>query len=95
MGSEMCIRDRAEPLRVIAANAGYEPPVVLRHVQASSDGHGWDALSGQVVDTWQAGILDPVEQLETVVQTAAHAAALLLTTDVLVRHARPQTATNP
>jgi chaperonin GroEL len=73
-----------EPLRVIAANAGHEPAPTLGHVQSAPDGSGFDARAAAIVDMRQAGIVDPVAVLEAAIRTAAHAAALLLTTEVLV-----------
>ena len=76
-----------EPLRVIAANAGHEPAPILNRVQSAPDGSGFDARAAAVVDMWQAGIVDPVAVLEAAIKTAAHTAALLLTTEVLVHPA--------
>ena len=73
-----------EPLRVIAANAGHEPAPALSHVHSAPDGSGFDARAAAIVDMRQAGIVDPLVVLEAAVRTAAHAAALLLTTEVLV-----------
>ncbi len=73
-----------EPLRVIAANAGFEPAPILGQVQTAPEGNGFDARAAAIVDMRRAGIVDPVAVLETAVMTAAHAAALLLTTEVLV-----------
>ncbi len=73
-----------EPLRVIAANVGLEPAPVLGQVQTAPEGSGFDARAAAIVDMRQAGIVDPVAVLEAAIMTAAHAAALLLTTEVLV-----------
>lgn len=94
-GVATLIRALEEPLRVISANAGYEPPVVVSQVRNAPEGHGWDARTGAVVDLWAAGIVDPVEQLTAVLQTAVRTAALLLATDVLVHHAQREDATTP
>ena len=73
-----------EPLRVIAANAGHEPAPILNQVQSAAAGSGFDARASAIVDMRQAGIIDPVAVLEAAIRTAAHSAALLLTTEVLV-----------
>ncbi len=73
-----------EPLRVIAANAGREPAPTLSQVHSAPDGSGFDARAGAIVDMRGSGIVDPLAVLEAAVRTAAHAAALLLTTEVLV-----------
>jgi chaperonin GroEL len=84
-----------EPLRVIACNAGYEPSTVVAQVKASSPGWGFDALTGQVVDMWAAGILDPAWVLKTALEAAVSGAAMALTTDVLVHHRSPEAVFEP
>src|SRR5438552_5464135 len=49
-------RSLEEPVRQIAANAGYEGSVVVEKVRGAKPGEGWDALDGQVVDRVKAGI---------------------------------------
>lgn len=84
-----------EPLRVIAWNAGHEPSTVIAQVKASPPGWGFDALRGQVVDMWTAGILDPVRVLKTALEAAVSGAAMALTTDVLVHHRWPKMSFEP
>ena len=88
-------RALAAPLETIVRNAGGEPAPIRERVLAAPPGYGWDARSGTVIDFWEVGIVDPVEQLATVVQIASRTAALLLTTEVLVRHKHPTVATAP
>lgn len=76
-----------EPQRVIAANAGLEPALVLGQVQTAPEGNGFDARAAAIVDMRQAGVVDPVAVLEAAIITAAHAAALVLSTEVLVHPA--------
>lgn len=83
------------PLRAIAHNGGHDPSLVVARVRQAPEWHGWDALSGDVVDMWQAGIVDPVGQLVTALRAAASVAAVLLTTDVLVHGRRPKAASRP
>ena len=73
-----------EPLRVIAANAGLEPAPILGKVLTAPEGSGFDARAAAIVDMRRAGIVDPVAVLEAAIMNAAHAACLLLTTEVLV-----------
>jgi chaperonin GroEL len=76
-----------EPLRQIAANAGYEASVVVANVREKPFGHGFDATSGQYVDMFKAGIIDPVLVTRAALQNAVSIAALLLTTDTLITDA--------
>ena len=45
---------------------------------------GYDANSGEYVDMYKAGIIDPVKVVRTALSNAASIAALLLTTEALV-----------
>jgi chaperonin GroEL len=69
------------PFRQIAANAGRDPGEVLASVH---DSCGFDALSGQVVDVIEAGIIDVASVQMAAFRRAVESAALALTIDVLV-----------
>ena len=84
-----------EPLAVIAHNAGHEAPNVVARAEASPPGWGFDALSGQIVDMWSAGILEPVPMLRRALAAAVSGAAMLLTADVLVHHREPLKVARP
>ncbi len=75
------------PLRQIADNAGTSGAVVVRQVMESKDSEGWNALTGEYVDMFKAGILTPAKVERTALQNAAEVAILLLTTDCIVAEA--------
>src|SRR5205085_2767168 len=50
-----------EPVRQIAANAGYEGSVIVESIRKAKPGEGWDALNGKQVDMVEAGIVDPAK----------------------------------
>jgi chaperonin GroEL len=87
IGLNILRRALEEPLRQIAANAGYESSVVVANVRDKPFGYGFDATSGQYVDMFKAGIIDPVLVTRTALQNAVSIAALLLTTDTLITDA--------
>jgi chaperonin GroEL len=72
------------PLYWIAANAGLEGAVVVARVRDLSDSQGLDAISGEYVDLFKAGVVDPAKVTRSAVQNAVSIAALLLTTETLV-----------
>lgn len=72
------------PTRLIAANAGHEGAVVVRQVEAEAGSTGFDAVTGEMVDLIDAGVIDPVKVTRAALQNAASIAGLLLTTEVLV-----------
>jgi chaperonin GroEL len=73
-----------EPLRQIAINAGSDGAVVANQVRASQPGHGFDALNGQFVDMFQAGIVDPAKVTRSALQNAVSVGGMFLTTDALI-----------
>jgi chaperonin GroEL len=72
------------PLRQIAVNAGLEGGVVVDRVGSLPEGHGLDATTGEYVDMFAAGIVEPTKVTRSALQNAASIAALFLTTEVLV-----------
>ncbi len=72
------------PLKQIAENAGESGAVVVRHVMEAKDGEGYNALTGEYVDMFKAGILTPTKVERTALQNAAEVAILLLTTDCII-----------
>ena len=72
------------PAKQIAENAGHSGSVVVRQIMESSDGKGFNALTGEYVDLVKAGVLTPTKVERSALQNAAEVAALLLTTDCIV-----------
>ncbi|WP_020420031.1 chaperonin GroEL [Amycolatopsis sp. ATCC 39116] len=72
------------PLNWIAANAGYEGPVIVSKVQEQGWGYGFNAATGEITDLLQAGIVDPVKVTRSAVANAASIARLVLTTESTV-----------
>ena len=72
------------PLKQIAINAGLEGGVVAEKVANLPAGHGLDASTGQYVDMFATGIVEPAKVTLAALQNAASVAALFLTTEVVV-----------
>ena len=72
------------PTRLIADNAGFEGAVMVREVEAATGQIGLNAITGELVDLVEAGVIDPAKVTRAALQNAASIAALLLTTEVLV-----------
>jgi len=72
------------PLKQIALNAGLEPGVVANKVAELPAGQGLNAASGEYVDMFGAGIIDPAKVTRSALQNAASIAALFLTTEAVV-----------
>jgi chaperonin GroEL len=83
-GVDIVRRAIEEPLRQIAANAGFEGSVVVEKVRAGKGGFGFNAATGQYEDLIKAGIIDPKKVTRVALQNAASVASLLLTTECAV-----------
>ncbi|MDQ2663149.1 MAG: chaperonin GroEL, partial [Candidatus Eremiobacteraeota bacterium] len=73
-----------EPLRQIAENAGFEGSVEVNRVKKESAPKGFDAMSGDIVDMFEAGIVEPFKVTRSALQNAASIGALILTTETLI-----------
>ena len=73
-----------EPLRQIAANAGFEGSVILEKVREGKDGFGFNAATGEFEDLLAAGIIDPKQVSRFALQHASSVASLLLTTECAI-----------
>jgi chaperonin GroEL len=73
-----------EPIRQIAANAGFEGGVVIEKVREAEGNNGFNAATGVYEDLVVAGVIDPAKVTRSTLQNAASIAALLLTTEALV-----------
>ncbi|MCS6847616.1 MAG: chaperonin GroEL [Anaerolineae bacterium] len=84
-----------EPMRAIAANAGYAPEEIVAKAKSLPSGWGFNACSGHIVDMKQAGILDSVHTLQKALEIAVGGASIALTTDVIVHHRMPVESLEP
>jgi chaperonin GroEL len=80
-----------EPLRQIAANAGYEGGVIVERVRELDGSHGFNAQSGEYEDLVKGGITDPAKVTRSTLQNAASIAALLITTEALIAEEKEDT----
>ena len=72
------------PLRTIVENAGGEASVVVNEVINGKDDYGYNAATGEYVNMFKAGIIDPTKVTRLALENAASIAALLLTTEAVV-----------
>ena len=86
-GVQIVLRALEAPLRVIAANAGEEPSVIIAKVLEGRGNFGYNAATGEYGDLVEAGVVDPTKVARTALQNAASIAGLILTTDATVADA--------
>ena len=84
IGVDIVLRALSAPLRQIAANGGIDGSVVADEVSQRPANTGYDANTGEYVDMFKAGIIDPVKVVRTALSNAASIAGLMLTTEALV-----------
>jgi chaperonin GroEL len=87
IGAEIVARALSKPVRTIAENGGVDGAVVADEVEARGEKNpniGFDANTGEYVDMFKAGVLDPLRVTRSALQNAASIAGLMLTTEVMV-----------
>ena len=84
IGIDIIKKALEEPLRQIAENAGYEGSVEVNNVKSKNAPMGFDAMTGEIVDMFKAGIVEPFKVTRSALQNAASIGALILTTETLI-----------
>jgi len=87
IGRNIILRALEEPLRMIAANAGWEPSVVVNDVRLGEKSYGFNAESETYEDLLKAGVIDPTKVSRVALQHAASIAGLLITTEAAITEA--------
>ncbi len=84
IGIDIIRKALEEPLRQIAYNAGFEGSVEVNNVKGKNAPQGFDAMTGEIVDMFKAGIVEPFKVTRSALQNAASIGALILTTETLI-----------
>ncbi len=84
IGVDIVLHALASPIRQIADNSGLDGSVIADEVSQKGANVGYNANSGEYVDMYKAGVIDPVKVVRTALANAASIAGLLLTTEALV-----------
>jgi chaperonin GroEL len=95
-GAAIIRRAIEEPVRMIAANAGFDGAVIVEKVRTNPDVNvGFNAEDEKVQDMVAAGVIDPTKVVRVALQNAASIAGLLLTTDVCITDAPEKKKAGP
>jgi len=70
-----------EPLRQMALNANESPDIIIDKVLSASKNYGWNFRTGELVNLFKSGIIDPVKVTRIALQNAASCAGTLITTN--------------
>ncbi len=85
IGADIIIRAVTAPMKQIAINAGFDGGVVVNEVSKAKDVNvGFNAATGEYVDMFAAGIVDPAKVERVAIQNAVSVASLILTTEATV-----------
>jgi len=87
LGFDVVINALKSPTAQIAENSGQPGDVIVAKLLEKLEKNantGYDANTGQFVDMFDAGIIDPAKVARTALQNAASVAGLMLTTNVLI-----------
>src|SRR5437764_3265239 len=74
LGAEIVVRALEKPVRTIAENSGFDGAVVAEEVKTRGEQNpniGYNANTGEYVDMFQAGIVDPTRVTRTALPNAA------------------------
>jgi chaperonin GroEL len=88
-GVNILRRALEEPMRQLAANAGYDGAVVVQDVrrqqkETDNPSLGFDVLAEEYTDLVKRGIIDPAKVTRAAVENASSIAAMILTTEALI-----------
>ena len=84
-GVRIVLKALEEPVRQIAANAGFDGGVVVdKIVNSGKLGYGFDAYNEVYCDMVSCGIVDPTKVTRSALQNAASIASVVLTTESVV-----------
>jgi len=104
LGAQIVFNAVVSPLAQIAENAGINGEVVVSKIEEykqtgdnkiSESNYGFNAATGQYVDMFEAGIIDPTKVTRTALENAASVAGMMLTTECVVVRKRESKASEP
>lgn len=88
-GVQVVARALEAPFSQLVANHGeIHPPLAVSEVQSRGAGYGFDVLTGSYQPMIEAGIIDSRAVAQGALEAAHSAAAMAITTDIIVLHGR-------
>ena len=91
-GVKIVLKALEEPVRQIAANAGFDGGVIVDKIMSSGKtGYGFDAYNEVYCDMMASGIVDPTKVTRSALQNAASIASVILTTESVVADQKEET----
>lgn len=72
------------PIRQIIKNAGGEGSIVIKTILDGSNDYGYNALTEEYTNLFEAGVIDPTKVARVALENASSVAGLFLTTECLI-----------
>ena len=96
LGAEIITRALEKPIRIIAQNSGVDGAVVAAEILSrdAKPNFGYNANTGEYVDMFKEGIIDPTRVTKSALQNAASIAGLMLTTEVMITKIDEESSTS-
>jgi len=70
-----------EPLRQMASNAFESSDIIIDKILTADENYGWNFRTGELVNLFKSGVIDPVKVTRVALQNAASCAGTLITTN--------------
>jgi chaperonin GroEL len=84
IGVDIIVRALEAPIRQIASNCGQDGSVIADEVKSMPTNTGYNAKTGEYVDMYKAGVIDPAKVVTSALKHAASISGLMLTTSVCI-----------
>lgn len=95
IGAAIVLRAVEEPIRHIASNSGIDGGIVVDEVRNSEGPIGFNANTGEYVNMFEAGIIDPTKVTRSALENAASIAGLMLTTEAMITNLKEEDEKGP
>jgi len=84
IGSNIILEAVKAPIKQMAQNAGESPDMILNMIEHESEARGFDFSKGEVVNMFEAGIIDPAKVARVALQNATSVSSTLITTNYAI-----------
>ena len=84
IGAAIVLRALEEPIRYIASNSGHDGGVIAEEVKCEAGAVGFNANTGEFVDMFKAGIVDPTKVTRSACKTPPRSPGSMLTTEAMI-----------
>lgn len=88
VGAEIVQAACLAPTKQIITNAGLDFSLIIDSLMHKEYSYGFNALTGQIEDLLESGVIDPVKVLKNGIQLAASMASMVLLSDAIIADAK-------